>query len=195
MEIPKIAVVRRHLVCGTGHLQLAQLTCQRPDGRTHVWGAVERPRNVKDVVAAFAVAPERTVVLIEQFRPPVETRVLELPAGLCDQPGEAFEDAVCRELKEETGCSGVATYSTPPSAESSGTIVSRLHLFLVRVDERGAPERDAAEEFMAPIVVELPLDDLPAALLRYAAEHPDHLIDPKILTGHEWWQYCNGGAP
>lgn len=194
MEIPDITVVGRTAVCGTGHLQLVQLTCRRPDGRTHVWDAVERPGNVRDVVVAFPVTLDRKVVLIEQFRPPVGTRVLELPAGLCDRPGEALEAAACRELEEETGCVGTVVHAVPPSAESSGSLVSRLHLFLVGVTERRSPQRDVAEEFMAPIVGELPLDDLPATLLRYAAACPGNLIDPKILTGYAWWKYYEGGA-
>ena len=37
------------------------------------------------------------VVLIRQFRPPVNNYVIELPAGLLS-PGEKFEDAARREL-------------------------------------------------------------------------------------------------
>jgi len=194
MKIPATMVVGRTAVCGTGHLQLVQLTCQRPDGRTLVWSAVERPRGIRDVVVAYPVTLERKVILIEQFRPPVGTRVLELPAGLCDRPGEAFEDAACRELEEETGYVGSVVQTVPPSAESSGSLVSRLHLFLIGVTEQRSPQRDAAEEFMAPLVWEFPLDDLAAALLRYHAQYPKNLIDPKILTGRDWWRYFEGGG-
>ncbi len=194
MEIPDITVVGRTAVCGTGHLQLAQLTCRRSDGRTHVWDAVERTRGVRDVVVVFPVTLARTVVLIEQFRPPVETRTLELPAGLCDIPGELFDDAGLRELEEETGYVGSIVQTLPPSAESSGSLASRLHLLLIGVTERRVPQRDAAEEFMAPRIIELPLDNLPTALLEYHAQYPKNLIDPKILTGRDWWKYFEEGG-
>ena len=193
MGIPAITVVGRTAVCGTGHLQLVHLTCQRPDGRTHVWDAVERPRGVRDVVVVFPVTLDRKVILIEQFRPPNETRALELPAGLCDIPGEPFEAAALRELQEETGYAGEILHQTPPSAESSGMIVSRLHLFIAAAMDRGEPKHDPAETFMAPLVWEFPLDDLPGALLRYALECPKNLIDPKILTGYAWWKHFEGG--
>ena len=41
-----------------------------------------------------------------QFRPPIEKLSIELPAGLID-PGESAGEAALRELKEETGYTGV----------------------------------------------------------------------------------------
>lgn len=45
---------------------------------------------------------ENKLVLIKQFRVPINDYVIEIPAGLVDGK-ENFEDAVRRELKEETG--------------------------------------------------------------------------------------------
>ena len=45
---------------------------------------------------------ENKLVIIKQFRVPINDYVIELPAGLLDGR-ENFEDAVRRELKEETG--------------------------------------------------------------------------------------------
>jgi ADP-ribose pyrophosphatase len=42
------------------------------------------------------------VLLVRQFRKPVEQELLEIPAGGID-PGESPEAAVSRELREETG--------------------------------------------------------------------------------------------
>lgn len=193
MKIPAITIARRTAVCGTGHFTLAQLTCQRPDGRTHVWDAVERTRGVRNVVVVFPVTLERKVVLIEQFRPPVETRALELPAGICDKPGESFVAAAERELLEETGYAGHVLHTLPPAAESSGSLTGRLHVFLATAMERGQPAWDAAEAFMAPRIIEFPIDDLAAALLEYARAHPGNLIDPKIMAGRAWWKHYEGG--
>lgn len=43
------------------------------------------------------------VVVVKQFRPPVNAYTIELPAGLIDK-GETVEQAAVRELKEECGC-------------------------------------------------------------------------------------------
>jgi len=47
-------------------------------------------------------ADENKLVVIKQFRVPLNDYVYEIPAGLID-PGEDFETTVKRELKEETG--------------------------------------------------------------------------------------------
>lgn len=48
----------------------------------------------------------------KQFRPPVASVTIEVPAGLIDA-GETAEEAAVRELKEETGYIGVVSESSP----------------------------------------------------------------------------------
>jgi ADP-ribose pyrophosphatase len=53
--------------------------------------------------AIVALTDDGRIPLVRQFRPAVETDVLELPSGAVD-PGEAPDVAARRELLEETGC-------------------------------------------------------------------------------------------
>lgn len=55
-----------------------------------------------DGVAAIATTPEDRLILVSQFRPPLNSRTLEFPAGLLDDD-EDDVDAAIRELAEETG--------------------------------------------------------------------------------------------
>lgn len=70
------------------------------------WEYAERV-NASAVVGIVAVTAERRLVLVEQFRPAIGCRGIELPAGLVgDIAGEEDEDllvAARRELIEETG--------------------------------------------------------------------------------------------
>jgi ADP-ribose pyrophosphatase len=53
--------------------------------------------------AIVAVTDDGWIPLVRQYRPAVETHVLELPSGAID-PGESPDEAARRELLEETGC-------------------------------------------------------------------------------------------
>lgn len=55
------------------------------------------------IIVPFHI-PSKSLVLIKQFRIPLNDYVYELPAGLLDE-NEFMEQAVKRELKEETGLS------------------------------------------------------------------------------------------
>ena len=73
-------------------------TVKRPDGRETTREIVE----YSDCVAIIAIDADDNVLLVEQFRKPVEKALLEIPAGGID-PGEDPVTTVCRELREETG--------------------------------------------------------------------------------------------
>jgi ADP-ribose pyrophosphatase len=112
--------------------------------------------------AVVPVLPGNTIILVRQFRYPIQQFIYELPAGKLN-PGE--EPAVCaeRELEEETGYTGerwkalTAIYTTP------GFCNERLHLFLatnLRKSERGQQleEGEASltvETFPLPRVLEM----------------------------------------
>ena len=70
------------------------------------WEYVERKKG-HGVVVILAVTDEGRLLLVEQYRPAVGTRVIEVPAGLVgDHAGLEQEDALAaarRELLEETG--------------------------------------------------------------------------------------------
>ncbi len=75
------------------------------------WEYVSRARGIKAaVILAIDGDPvggdqDRHVLLVEQYRVPLQTNCLELPAGLIgdEEAGEEIESAAARELEEETG--------------------------------------------------------------------------------------------
>ena len=51
-----------------------------------------------DAVAIVPITPTGDVLLVRQFRPPVRTSLIEIPAGLLDVDDETPRDAAVREL-------------------------------------------------------------------------------------------------
>lgn len=74
--------------------------------RKNGWEFVERHRS-NQVVVLIPVTDAREVVFVEQFRIPVEKKIIEFPAGLVNDmesfKDETLEETARRELIEETG--------------------------------------------------------------------------------------------
>ena len=99
-----------------------------PDGAVKdPYYVLERP----DAAIVFPLTNDDEVVLVRQYRPPLERFELGLPAGLVES-GENPEKAARRELAEETGYGGgewefLASLASSPSLKDNFA-----HLFLVR---------------------------------------------------------------
>lgn len=85
------------------------------------------------------------IVLIEQFRVPMQARVIEVPAGLVgDEPefeGESIADCAGRELLEETGYKAESIIELMVTPTSAGMTPEITHMFaatgLSKVHEGG----------------------------------------------------------
>lgn len=108
--------------------------------KKRTWEYVERKdhsnRSV-DAVEIIALIKEEghedKIVLISQFRPPINKLCLEFPAGLVDHD-EDINTAALRELKEETGFIGKVISVSPTLVYEPG--LSNSNLRIVRVDVR-----------------------------------------------------------
>lgn len=112
--------------------------------RIGTWDFVRRPHS-DAAVGILAITPEREIILVEQFRIPMQRRVIELPAGLVgDEPefvGESLAATAGRELLEETGYRAGSMAPLIASPTSSGMTSEYVHLFqasdLVREHDGG----------------------------------------------------------
>jgi ADP-ribose pyrophosphatase len=100
-------------------------TVRLPGGRETTREIVEH----EDCVAVVAVDGEDNILLVSQFRKPVEKELLEIPAGGIE-PGEEPEDCVRRELREETGFLPRRMERLGGFYSSPGYCTEYLHLFL-----------------------------------------------------------------
>ena len=74
-------------------------TVRLPDGNTSVREWITHP----GASAVIPLLPDGRVVLVRQYRYPVQAVTLEIPAGKLDSAGEDPLECAKRELKEETG--------------------------------------------------------------------------------------------
>ncbi|MDQ2755022.1 MAG: NUDIX hydrolase [Actinomycetota bacterium] len=128
---------------------------------------VEHPGAVV-VVALREVDGVDHVVLIRQYRHPVQTLEWELPAGLLDEPGEAPWLAAARELREEVDLVAGRWHVLVDFYSSPGGLSESLRIYLARevtpVDpEDGDYERHGEEAEITARWV--PLDDAYDAVL------------------------------
>jgi 8-oxo-dGTP pyrophosphatase MutT (NUDIX family) len=135
------------------------------------WESVERV-NCDGVVGIVPFTEDGAVIMIRQFRPPVNAYVIELPAGLCDQ-GETKEDAARRELLEETGYAAKEVHFLTEGPLSSGSSCEMLSVFVATgLTFAGIGNRDETENIE---VLKVPMDSLGPLLedLRKAGNYVD----------------------
>ena len=100
--------------------------CERPDGKIiDPYFVVELP----PCVCAMALTTDNEVILVKQYRHPLEESLLELPGGFIDE-GEDAEKAIARELLEETGYAFSSFTSLGKLAANPGILNNYTHLFL-----------------------------------------------------------------
>jgi 8-oxo-dGDP phosphatase len=147
-----------------------------PDGKRFTRDVVRSPGAVGVVPLVFDAEGNASVVLVEQYRPPYDRPILEIPAGMRDVDGEATEDVARRELIEEAGLAAgrldrlTAIGPSPGMTDSITTIYLATECTPVDHDRQG-PE----EQFME--LVHLPLRD--AVDLVITGE----IIDAKTVVG------------
>ena len=108
------------------------------------WDFVVRPHS-ENCVGILAITPEDEIILVEQFRIPIQKHVIEIPAGIVgDEPeflGESLASTAARELLEETGYRAGKIEKLIATPTSAGLTSEFIHLFhateLTRENEGG----------------------------------------------------------
>jgi 8-oxo-dGTP pyrophosphatase MutT (NUDIX family) len=114
------------------------------DGSVAEREVVEHP----GAVGVVALDDDGAVLLVNQYRHPVEARLDELPAGLLDVDGESALHAAQRELAEEAAVTATDWHVLADLFTSPGISNEAIRLYLARglapapADEHFAPEHE-----------------------------------------------------
>ncbi len=110
-----------------------------------------------DCIAVVVIDENDNVLLVKQFRKPVEKELLEIPAGGIDA-GEGPEEAVSRELREEIGYMPRSVHRLGGFYSAPGYCSEYLYLYLAT---ELVPSQLIAEDTEEINVVRVPIEEIP----------------------------------
>jgi len=139
-------------------LDVEKWQAQLPNGAPAVREIVRH----KGAAAVVALDDEGNVLLVRQWRCPLDRETLEIPAGKLDHAGENPFRCAQRELKEETGYTAQSWQLLTPMVSTPGFCDEMIHLYLARDLIQGDAQPDE-DEFLS--LTRLPLAEAVAQVM------------------------------
>jgi len=154
-------------------IELVRARFVAPDGREFERDVVHHP----GAVGVVPIVDEGTaVLLVRQYRAPIDAELLEIPAGLRDVAGEAPEVTARRELVEEIGMRAGRLEKLCAFNNSAGFCDEVVHVFAGFDLEPCATDLQGVEEEHMT-VEKVALDDVPEMVASGA------ITDAKTIIG------------
>lgn len=122
-----------------------------PDGKVvDPYFVVELPTSV----VAMAITENNEVLMVKQYRHPLQEELLELPGGFID-PGEMPMQSVERELMEETGFQFSSFQYLGCTAANPGVLNNVTHMFIAlggkKVGEQQLDHNESIDVLLKPL--------------------------------------------
>ncbi|HQP68899.1 MAG TPA: NUDIX hydrolase [Clostridiales bacterium] len=147
-------------------------------GKLQKWEFLERAKDTKAVIVN--AYHKDKIILVKQFRYPINMHSIEFPAGLIDK-GETPEQTALRELIEETGYKGVVTSISPPLCTSAGITSEIIYMVDIKVTGSSEQKLDDSEDIE---VLEFSRKNIKAELTDYLKLYPDCSLDARVWAAY-----------
>jgi ADP-ribose pyrophosphatase len=135
VDVPESWPVRRSVVAFRGGVVRMRVDhVEMPDGDVAVRDVLVHPGSV----GVMVLDDVGRLLVLRQFRHPVQRRMWEIPAGLLDQPGEPLLQAAQRELAEEAHLVATDWAVLLDAYTSPGISDEAVRIFVAR-NARSAP--------------------------------------------------------
>lgn len=176
-------------------LCLKKLELTHLDGEKTSYEYVERnAAMVFWIVSVLPITESGEIIMIRQYRAPLDRIQLELPAG-CAERGKhtTLEDAVHAELREETGYVSDDIAHITEFSSSSGMTNEIVHGFVARNCKRVSDVLTLdTDEYIERVLV--PIQSFQSYIFSELARGA--IIEPKMLAMTWWWEkFANTNNP
>ena len=159
--------------------------CEKPDGK------IVSPYYVYEFptwVSAVAFTEDNRIVMVRQYRHAIEETIIEIPGGCVDDTDPSLENAVARELLEETGFEFSQYQYLGKISPNPSTNNNWMHMFLATGGKKITEQQlDHNEEIE---VVLLSIDELKQLLREnriFQAMHVTTIIYALERMGEVRW--------
>lgn len=171
-----IEILNDEVVYEGDFLRLIKRHFRMRNRKRAIWEVAERKRDAH-IVAIAALTEANEIVLEKIFRIPLKTYVIELPAGIADKNGETHEEAIRRELLEETGYAVREVVPLLHGPLIPGLTPDRMTIFFGRnARQIQTPRPEPTEDIK---VITVPIENL----VDFVLENQEQMdIDLKILS-------------
>lgn len=174
MELQETPICSQHVHHGT-FIDVYEDQVRLPNGREAQRIVIRHP----GAAAILAITPEQKVLLVRQWRYPVDQALLEIPAGKLDGQNETPAEAALRELAEETPYTAqkvelIHTFYTVP-----GFGDEKMYLYLARDVQRNSQLVADEDEIIEPVLMSR--QEVKQALAN------NQIHDGKTLVALQYW--------